>query len=553
MNFLENIFHRCTEASRSPVLREARDGSLVAATGGELLTLVGEARAFVRKNGLKKSDRCALLAPNSIRWAAVNLAIIAEGGVAVPLYARQAPSELVEMMKDCSPSLILCGDETLRGAIAAQWPQAPRSFLFDEIFSAGAGTGSGESATEAPRPLADGDAVTIIYTSGTSGEAKGVILTVGNVNFMLGATGGRLDLLMGEVGAPERVFHYLPFCFAASWIALLTFLSRNSIVTVSTDLSKLTEEMKLAAPDYFLNVPALLERMRAGIEGQFRKWGGVRQTIFDKGREAWMRRRTGRQSFADSLWLTLAETIFFPAIRKKISPNLKALISGSAPLAIETQLFFQMLGIPVLQVYGLTETTAICTMDHPARMQPGRVGPAIDGIEMKLGPGDEVLVRGPNIFGGYWNRPQAASDAMRDGWFHTGDQGEVDGAGNWRITGRIKNLIVLGSGHNVAPEPLEEKLLHKIPSAQQVLVVGNGRGFLSAIVTGEVEREKVEQAVEAVNSDSPHYKRIRAFSLHKEPFTVDNGLLTTNGKLKRDRIAERLRDEIEKLYRETKV
>src|SRR5205823_2953234 len=134
-----------------------------------------------------------------------------------------------------------------------------------------------------------------------------------------------------------------------------------------------------------------------------------------------------------------------------------------------------MLGVPVLQVYGLTETTAICTMDHPARLQPGRVGPAIDGIEMKLGPGDEVLVRGPNIFGGYWNRPQAASDAMSDGWFHTGDQGEVDGAGNWRITGRIKNLIVLGSGHNVAPEPIEEKLLHKIAGAQQVLVVGNGR------------------------------------------------------------------------------
>ena len=115
-----------------------------------------------------------------------------------------------------------------------------------------------------------------------------------------------------------------------------------------------------------------------------------------------------------------------------------------------------MLGIRVLQVYGLTETTAICTMDDPNRVELGRVGPAIPGMEMKLGENDEILVRGPNIFSGYWNRPEQTAEALRDGWFHTGDQGEVNAAGNWRIAGRIKNLIVLGSGHKISPEPIED-------------------------------------------------------------------------------------------------
>ena len=565
MNFLESIFHRLSQASDYPVVQEVRDGRIVPATGADLLASIQRARSFLTKAGLRKGDRCALLAPNSIRWIALDLAILSEGGMVTPLYTRQSALELVEMMKDCAPSLLCCGDETLRGAIRECWPDAPSTFLLEEIFSEQSADPcttsyipSGHSKvvpnvtssiSDAPQPLVDSDPVTIIYTSGTSGEPKGVILGAGNIDFMLRRTTDRLDLLMGSTKRQERVFHYLPFCFCASWIALLTCISRHSLLTISTDLSKLSEEMKLAAPDYFLNVPALLERMRAGIEGQFKNWGGSRQLFFEKGGEAWLRRRSGTAALFDPFWLAVAHGLIYPAIKRKIAPNLKALICGSAPLPLETQLFFLMIGIPVLQVYGLTETTGICTMDHPARARPGWVGSAIEGIEMKLGPGDEILVRGPNLFQGYWNRPQATCDALRGGWFHTGDQGEVDGAGNWLITGRIKNLIVLSSGHNVAPEPIEEMLLRKIPGAQQVLVVGNDRSFLSAVVTGDVNRAEVEQRLADINPQLPHYRRVRAFYLHKEPFSVDNGLLTTNGKLKRNIIAERLREQIDELYR----
>jgi len=330
---------------------------------------------------------------------------------------------------------------------------------------------------------------------------------------------------------------------------LLTCLLRGSSLTLNTDLSKIASEMRAVAPDYFLNVPALLERMRKAVDEQLWKTGGVVLNIYSRAKAAWIRKQEKHAGFADGVWLKLADVVVFPTIRKKmIGSNLKALICGSAPLNVETQLYFTMLGIAVLQVYGLTETTAICTMDQPGRVEPGRVGPAISGIEMKLGENDEIIVCGPNVFQGYWNRPQETTKTLRDGWFRTGDQGEADAAGNWRIVGRIKNLIILGSGHNIAPEPIEDDVLQNLPGAQQVVLVGNGRGYLSAVVTGVVTHQQVQTALDAVNSGLPHYKQIRAFHIYSEPFSIENGFLTANGKLKREMIATRLKDEIEEMY-----
>jgi long-chain acyl-CoA synthetase len=187
-------------------------------------------------------------------------------------------------------------------------------------------------------------------------------------------------------------------------------------------------------------------------------------------------------------------------------------------------------------------------LDDPRDFTPGRVGPSIPGIEMRLGEGDEILVRGPNIFAGYWNRPEATAKTFADGWFRTGDQGDVDENGNWAIVGRIKNLIILSSGHNIAPEPIEEKVLFNLAEAQQCVVMGNGRSFLTALITGDVDRQQVEKVLETVNTKLPHYKRVHAFHINKEPLTVDGGLLTVNGKLRRDAIAAHFEREISALY-----
>lgn len=542
MSYLDQLFAQLERSANVPVLQEIRDGQITSVTGAELIALVGKARAVLSNRRLRKGDRCALLASNSIRWVAMDLAMTAEGLIVVPLYARQAPAELVAMMQDCQPALICCGDESLRKGIVAHWPEAPDQLLFDQIFN------TSSSAAGKPQ-LGDQDPVTIIYTSGTSGEPKGVVLNAGNITHMLGCTSARLSLLMGEKPGQDRVFHYLPFSFAGSWIMLLTCLLRGSLLTINMDLTKLAGDMRAAGADYFLNVPQLLERMRKGVDEQLWQTGGLPLTIYSRAKRAWTRKHEGKPKFGDGLWLSLANSIVFPTIRKKmLGENLKALICGSAPLSLDTQLFFMMLAIPVLQVYGLTETTGICTLDHPHHVEPGWVGPAIQGIEMKLGENDEIMVRGPNVFPGYWNRPQETMKVLREGWFHTGDQGEMNERGNWRIVGRIKNLIILGSGHNIAPEPIEEKLLQQIPGAQQVILVGNGRGYLSAIVTGSVNGDAVQSAIDSLNSGLPHYKQVRAFHIRPEPFSVDNGLLTANGKLKRDLIAQQLQKEIEGLY-----
>ena len=546
MNFLDQILSGLAAHSDRPLLESLAPAHRTA-NGVNLLGEISNARAFLQRRNLKKGDRCVLLAPNSIEWVAMDLAIMAEGLIVVPMYSRQAPVELVAMMKDCSPSLIICGNAELRDAVVQNWPEAPRQFTFDDIFGS---TNKAATKDGPPAPLGDNDPVTIIYTSGTSGEAKGVVLTAGNITHMLGCTSGRLDQLMQRRTAQDQVFHYLPFCFAGSWIMLLTCLLRQSKLTLNSDLTKLAEEMRAAGAHYFLNVPQLLERMRKAVDEQLWKTGGLPLTVYQRAKSSYLRAHQGKKSLSDAVWLALANAIIFPTIRKKmIGSNLRALICGSAPLNVETQLFFMMLGIPVLQVYGLTETTAICTMDDPAHAEPGRVGPAISGVEMKLGEHDEIIVRGPNIFSGYWNRPDETAKVLRDGWFHTGDQGEANASGNWKIVGRIKNLIILGSGHNVAPEPIEEEILARLLNAQQVVLLGNGRSYLSAIMTGDLSPEQAQTALDEVNRQLPHYKQVRSFHIIAEPFTIESGLLTPNGKLKRDWIVKKFSEEIEDMYR----
>lgn len=539
-------------ANSRVVLREIRGEQFVSVTGSELLEQVQRVRAFLRTSGVQPGDRCALLAPNSIRWVAFELALMAEGVVVVPLYSRQAPGELAAIMKDCQPRELFVNDPEIGEAVAKGWREAPPRVLFEKAFAE-----SPIDSGSAARPISrtNGDIVTIIYTSGTSGEAKGVCLNVGNLNYMLERTTERLGQLMSATGAegPDRVFHYLPFNFAASWLLLLSCLTRETTLTLSTDLNKLADEIRLSSPHYFLNVPTLLERVRRGVEENLSKRAAPIRSFFHKSRAAWQRNSAGHASGLDRLRLWMAEKLIFIKIKRRFGRDLRALICGSAPLAPETQQFFQMLGIPVLQAYGLTETTGICTMDDPRESpEPCYVGAAIPGIEMKTSENDEIIARGPHIFPGYWNRPEETAHVLRDGWFHTGDQGEVSARGKWRVTGRIKSLIVLNSGHKIAPEPLEETIGRLLPAAQQVVIVGNGRGYLCALIAGMEEPAEVQGALEIANRELPHYRQVRNFKMISNVFTPESGLLTANGKLRRDTFNARFAAEINAMYEEKK-
>src|SRR6266446_6272484 len=263
MTFLEQIFASLERSGDAVVLQELRDGQAVPLTARQLLAQVLVARAYLRRLRLKKGDRCALLAHNSMQWVAMDLAVMAEGLTVVPLYARQAPAELVAMMKDCWPSVIACDEKSLADAIVQEWPEAPPHFSMNKVFAASRAPLSDTSVA-----MKMDDVVTIIYTSGTSGEAKGVMLNAGNVTHMVGCTSGRLDQMMKRRPGQDSVFHYLPLCFAGSWIMMLTCLLRGSKLTLNTDLGKLASDMRTVAPEYFLNVPALLERMRKAVDEQ---------------------------------------------------------------------------------------------------------------------------------------------------------------------------------------------------------------------------------------------------------------------------------------------
>jgi long-chain acyl-CoA synthetase len=543
-NVLENLFDQLNRMANRVVLREIHGEQFTSVTGRELLEYVGRARTYLRGIGLQPRDRCALLGNNSIQWAVLDLAMMAEEAIVVPLYARQAPVELAGMIKDCEARFFFVSETELGDAVANVWPETPARISFTEAI---AKVGPGAGISGAPKPRQDDDLVTIIYTSGTSGEPKGVCLNSRNLNHIVSCTTEWMDRLDWKSSEPMQVFQYLPFNFAASWIVMLSCLSKNTVLTLSTDLNKLADEIRLSAPNYFFNVPTLLERVRRGVEENLAKRGWGIPRIYRNAVEVWHKRQEGEKGGAFRLFL--AKTLIFKKIRARFGGRLRGLVCGSAPLAPETQDFFAMLGIPIWQVYGLTETCGICTMDDPRiASEPGRVGQAIPGIDLLVVENEEIVVSGPNVFSGYWNRPEETARSLRGGVFHTGDQGEVNSKGNWRISGRIKNLIILNSGHNVAPEPIEEKITQEVGNAQQVVVVGNGRGYLCALVTGGVEACAVQAALDQVNIDLPHYRQVRHFAILKEAFTPESGLLTANGKLRRDAINNRFRDEIEQMY-----
>ena len=548
-NFLQRIFARLQASPDRTILREVRADAagekFISVTGSELLALVETARLFFRSRQIPAGERCGLIAANSIHWIAADLALMAEGIVVVPLYHRQTASELAGMLKDCQPRLVLTSDDETSQALSTAWPQIPSTITLQQIFP----------GAPLPRPTSplrearDNALLSIIYTSGTSGEPKGVCLNIANLNHMTGCTTERLNQLMGNTTAADQIFLYAPMNFAASWMLTLSALLRESVLTLSTDLNKLADEIRISAPHYFLNVPTLLERVKRAVEDNLAKQPGAIQSLYKKTREAWERKSAGRAKSFDGVTVALGRGLIFSKIKARFGADIRALICGSAPLAQETQQWFLMIGIPVLQAYGLTETTALCTLDDPRLpVEPGYVGRAVPGIEMQLAENDEIVVRGPNIFSGYWNRPEETAKVLRDGWFHTGDQGEVNASGNWRIIGRIKNLLVLNTGHKFAPEPIEDRFAQLLPAAQQIVLIGNARSYVTMLATGKLDPTAVQAAVDQVNPHLPHYRQIRNFQILPEPFTPDSGLVTANGKLKRDAIAKRYDAEINSMY-----
>lgn len=540
MSFVSEIMAAAAKRGSEPLLLEVHGTRVVPVSGEAFVARVEGLRAGLAAQGVARGDRVGLLAPNSASWAVADLALLQLGAICVPLYARQDPAQLAAMLRDAGASLVVAADEALARAIDAASGGAFRTLRFDELAKEGAALPPVEPAPDDP--------VTIIYTSGTSGEPKGVVLSRANVDFMLAVTVSRIADMTAPGRGEDRVFHYLPFCFAGSRIMLWSQLWRGNPLWLSTDLNNLPEEMRTATPHYFLNVPVLLERIKNGVEQKLRQLGGPVHALYSRAAAAHAAQLTRSLGRRERMVLMLAQRLLFPRVRRLLGANLEFLVCGSARLADETQRWFELIGMPVYQVYGLTETTGIVTIDDTKNVQVGRVGHAVPGCELSVSPDGELLCRGPNVFSGYWRRPEASAQVLRDGWFHTGDQAELGANGSLRIIGRLKDVIVPASGHNVAPAPIEDRFQRTL-GIEQAVVLGHGRPFLTALVSGPIQATDLDRACAEVNAALPHYQRVRKAYRVSEPFTPENGLLTANQKLRRSAIEAHYREAIEEMYR----
>ncbi len=549
MSFVETFHERLRSGASRPLIVEMEGRTAHPFPPERLLQMVSAARAALRERGVRPGDRVAFVAPNSARWAALDLALLFEGAISVPLYTRSTPEEVLWAARDCGASLLVGGTGQIVALRAARGVQDPPLLGLGEFFEHAA-----PPVEDPPRSLSPDTTVTLVYTSGTSGEPKGVRLTAGGFDYMLPLVRRKLDRLMGGRPEDERLFHYLPFCFAGSRLVLWVSLYGGVPIHLCSALDRLAEEMRAARPHYVLNVPVLLERVRGGVEQRLAERGPLVAGLHRRAQAAWKKQIRGEPlGRRDRLFRWLADRLLYTKVREGLGGQLRCLISGSAPLAEGTQRWFEMLGIPIYQVYGLTETTGILTMDEPGEAVPGHVGRLIEGTQARLTEDGELRVRGPGIFPGYWERPEATEAAFdEEGWFRTGDRAEYDErTRTWRLVGRAKHVLVLASGHNVPPEPLEQALLERLPGAEHVVVFGHGAPALVALVSGEgLSQRQIDAALEGLNASLPHYRRIRAARLLDEPLTHESGLLTANQKLRREAIARRYAEWIEALQRQ---
>lgn len=537
-HFVERILDHLENNPDSYCLYEVHGPDLVPFDKDDFLKLVIQAQCKLQSLGVKKGDRVILLGSNSAMWIACDLAIISSGAVTVPLYHRQDPAELAFMAEDCQPTLFIYADLQLRDELLKHWQPTCQDIILDEMFLSNDTTGPQVE-------LNSSDPATIIYTSGTSGHPKGVVLTIGNIDFMLERTTNQLYQAKKNDDNTDLVFHFLPLCFAGSRMMLWTQLYRDNPVYVSMDLKNLVQEMATAEPDFYLNVPAILERIRTGVEAKVMEKGGLIAKLYKTAMRIGF---SNNPSSLEKIKFYFLKAIILASIRKKIGTNLQFLICGSAALHPETQKWFNIIGITVLQVYGLTETTAIVTMDEPGNIALGYVGKPIDGVEIKLSDEGELLCRGPNIFPGYWNRPEETQKCFEEGWFKTGDLVEISSTGHVKISGRVKNVIIPTSGHNIVPEPIEELFQKACPKSEHAVLIGHGKPHLGIIVTGPASDKDIAHAIDEVNKNVPHYRKIKDFIHYKDGFTVENGLLTVNQKIKRNAVEKLLMPQIEKMY-----
>jgi long-chain acyl-CoA synthetase len=532
--------------------------------------------------GVQPGDRVSIFSATCYEWAILDLAILAVGGVTVPIYETSSAEQVRWVLQDSEAVLAFAQTDAHAAMVTELTGELPalRRVLhidgsgpkaLDQLVQEGASADKAE-LTARLDGLRSTDAATLIYTSGTTGRPKGCQLTHAN---LLNEIRGTQECLPTLLRKGERLLVFLPLAHVLARALTLSACASKLTVGFTSDIKNLLPMLAVFKPTVVVSVPRVFEKVyntaeqNAANDGKKPIFKAAAQTAVD-----WSRAHdSGRPGPVLRAKHALFDRLVYRKLRAALGGNCHASVSGGAPLGARLGHFYRGVGVTIYEGYGLTETSAAITVNQIDALKIGTVGKLVPGNSMRIADDGELLVRGPVVFSGYWNNEQATDEAFTDGWFRTGDLGNVDDDGFLTITGRKKELIVTAGGKNVAPAVLEDQL-RAHPLISQAMVVGDAKPFIGALITIDPEAfevwksqhhkaagvsvgdlatdpdlvAEVESAVKQANQSVSHAESIRKFRILPVDFTEDTGELTPTMKVKRNVVAEKFAAEIEAIY-----
>jgi len=564
-------------------------GAWESLSSARALTDVESLGLALRELGVRPGDRVAILSENRYEWPISDLAILGQGAITVPIYPTLIADQIRFMLENAEASIVIVSTATQREKVRAIAPASLRTVVHMDAIPAAAPTdrswdalvGRGaELRAQSPnafRELAAGvkpsDTATIIYTSGTTGEPKGAMLSHANIVSNCESCWERVKFLPGE-----RALSFLPLCHIFERMGgLYAMIGKGVGIAYAQGIDTVAADAVEVRPNVLTGVPRFYEKVYARVMENAAKEPPLKRAIFHWGlaqglkaaRAHFERRKLGG---LQALEARIADGLVGKKIRSRVGGRLRFCISGGAPLAPKVMEFFFAIGIPVIEGYGLTETSPVICLNVPGRERPGSVGPAVKGVELRIGENGEILTRSASVMQGSFRNPAATAAAITDGWFHTGDVGRIDEEGALWITDRLKDLLVTAGGKKVAPQPLEASLKTSKFVSEAVLI-GDQRPYVVALIVpnfANVEAEAkargwaytaprdlesnaevrnlFQTEVDRVNHGLSRFEQIKKFALLDRELSAEAGELTPTLKVRRRVVGERFSSIIRNLY-----
>jgi long-chain acyl-CoA synthetase len=529
--------------------------------------------------GIKPGDRVALMSKTRYEWTLVDFAAWTAGAVVVPIYETSSPEQVAWIQADSGAAAIVletAAHQATLDEVRGQVPGVEHVWQLDgggleELRASGQSVGDAD-LDAAHAGVDRASTATIIYTSGTTGRPKGVQLTHDNFMALSENALAKLEAVVKAEGASTLLFLPLAHVFAR-FIEVLCVMG-GARMGHTADIKNLLDDFASFKPTFILSVPRVFEKVYNSAEAKATADG--KGKIFATAADTAIQYSTALDQGRVGLGLKARHAVFdrlvYGKLRDAMGGRVQYAVSGGAPLGTRLGHFFRGIGVTVLEGYGLTETTAPATVNVPDRVKIGTVGAPLPGVAIRIADDGEILIRGNNVFTAYHNNDDATAGAKQDGWFHTGDLGELDEDGYLKITGRKKEILVTAGGKNVAPAGLEDRL-RAHPLISQCIVVGDQKPFIAALLTldsemypawaknnglvgvtfeqaatNDVVLAELQKAVDDANKSVSKAESIRKFTVLPGDFTEDNGYLTPSLKLKRNVVMKDFHDQVEALY-----